>query len=110
MSDSPVQDIETQLKDLRKLVDGYRMQEWGDRNDVEAFKATLRGRIELLEASAAKLVTLEQHAKLEETVLTVAAAVNRAGNILNKGITAVLLSALGAAGLWLFQRLTGGAG
>ena len=107
MSD-PVSQIHDQLEGMKRDLDNLKAETVGDRNQIETFKRTLRGRIEQLEESAEELVSKTDFKALERSVNGLSTTVANATSILNKAITTILVSALGAFGLWLFNRLTGG--
>ena len=104
----PVTDIQVQLEAMKRDLDKLKAETVGDRNQIEKFKQTLRGRIEAIEASTLRFVSQDDHDELKEAVQGLSSTVNKATNVLNKAVTVVLTSVLGALGVWLFTRLSGG--
>lgn len=108
MSQDPALDMRNQLDAMKRDLDSLKAETVGDRNQIETFKRTLRGRIEQLEESAEELVSQTAFNALKGSVDGLSKTVENATSILNRAITAILASALGAFGLWLFNRLAGG--
>ena len=101
----PVTDIQVQLEAMKRDLDKLKAETVGDRNQIEKFKQTLRGRIEAIEASTLRFVSQDDHDELKEAVQGLSSTVNKATNVLNKAVTVVLTSVLGALGVWLFVVL-----
>lgn len=108
MTADPVAEIHKQLEGMRKDLDALKAETVGDRNQIEMFKKTLRGRIEELEKSTEELVSQTEHKQLKEAVEGLSKTVKQATDVLKWAITAILGSALAALGLWLATRLLGG--
>lgn len=103
----PMSEIHEQLEGMKKDVDNLRAETVGDRNKIETFKQTLRGRIEQLEHSAEKLVSKDDHDKLKDSVDGLSETVGQATGVLNNAVKTVIGAILTGFGLWLLNRIMG---
>jgi hypothetical protein len=87
-----IEQINHELVVLKETVEKMDLLTFGDRRDVEAYKKSLQGKLE----------------EVQKQMDDLAEDVGGFKSTLNKGITGFLMAVLGAAGLWVFNALTGG--
>lgn len=102
---NPVDELREEIKKIRQDISVLRLETVGDRNQLEAYKATLRGRVEHLEGVAEKLHDYAQVVEIAKSnqviVKRLVTALNWASGIFVGGLIAGLAT-------FIFNRLTGG--
>jgi len=91
---TPEESLREMQKELAAIKEGVVLldsQTLGNYRNREAYKESLQGRVEKVEAQVKEV--LDQVGGFKAT--------------LNKGVGGLLMAILGAAGLWLFNKLTG---
>lgn len=83
MSADPIAEMQKQIDKMKQDVELLTASTVGDRNYIEQFKQTLRGRIEELERSALKLVLRTDYDELAEIVEVNSKTVDKIVGVLN---------------------------